>query len=73
MERDPDFPRPAVKAALEAALEAEMSKVLGAAKSERTEAHLGNRSGYYQRSLITRVALLDAAVRTLPALGEGFG
>src|ERR1700722_6592677 len=55
---DPDFLRGAVQAAVEAALEAEMTEVLGAAKSERTEAPLGYRSGYYHRSLVTRVGVL---------------
>src|SRR3954468_23228075 len=59
---DGDFMRGAVRAALEAALEAEMTEVLCAAKSERTEARLGYRSGYYHRSLITRVGVLELRV-----------
>ena len=59
---DGDFLRGAVRAALEAALEAEMTEVLCAAKSERTEARLGYRSGYYHRSLITRVGVLELRV-----------
>src|SRR3954451_5107420 len=59
---DGDFLRGAVRAALEGALEAEMTEVLGAAKSERTEARLGYRSGYYHRSLITRVGVLELRV-----------
>jgi putative transposase len=62
MERDGDFIRAAVQAALEAALEAEMTEQLGAAKGERTEARLGYRSGYYHRSLITRVGTLELRV-----------
>jgi putative transposase len=62
MERDGDFIRAAVKAALEAALEAEMTEQLGAAKGERTETRLGYRSGYYHRSLITRVGTLELRV-----------
>jgi putative transposase len=57
-----DFLRAAVKAAIEAALEAEMTETLGAAKGERTEARLGYRAGYYQRSLITRVGTLELRV-----------
>jgi putative transposase len=60
--RDLDFLRAAVKAALDAALEAEMTETLGAQKGERTEARLGYRSGYYQRSLITRVGTLELRV-----------
>jgi putative transposase len=59
---DPDFLRGAVQAAVEAALEAEMTEALGAAKSERTEARLGYRSGYYQRSLVPRVGVLELRV-----------
>ena len=59
---DDDFLRGAVRGALEAALEAEMTEALGAAKSERTEARLGYRSGYYHRSLITRVGVLELRV-----------
>ncbi len=62
IEGDADFLRTAVKAALEAALEAEMTEALGAEKGERTEARLGYRSGYYQRSLITRVGTLELRV-----------
>ena len=62
IERDADFLRTAVKAALEAALEAEMTEALGAGKGERSETRLGYRSGYYQRSLITRVGTLELGV-----------
>jgi putative transposase len=62
LERDADFLRSAVRAAIEAALEAEMTEALGAAKGERTESRLGYRSGYYQRSLITRVGTLELRV-----------
>lgn len=62
LEGDRDFLRSAVKAALEAALEAEMTETLGAAKSERTSGRLGYRSGYYERSLITRVGTLELRV-----------
>ena len=62
LEGDADFLRAAVKAAIEAALEAEMTETLGAAKGERTEARLGYRSGYYHRSLITRVGTLELRV-----------
>jgi transposase-like protein len=43
-------------------LEAEMTDALGAAKSERTVARNGYRSGYYGRSLITRVGKLELRV-----------
>ena len=62
LERDSEFIRTAVRSAIEAALEAEMSEALGAEKGERTETRLGYRSGYYQRSLITRVGTLELRV-----------
>jgi putative transposase len=62
LERDGDFIRSSVKAALEAVLEAEMTEALGAGKSERTETRAGYRAGYYQRSLITRVGTLELRV-----------
>jgi putative transposase len=62
VEEDADFIRGSVRAAVQAALEAEMSEVLAAEKGERTEGRLGYRSGYYQRSLITRVGTLELRV-----------
>jgi putative transposase len=43
-------------------LEAEMTEVLGAAKSARTTGRNGYRSGYYGRSLITRVGKLELRI-----------
>ena len=60
--RDQDFVRAALEALLQAALEAEMSETIGAAKGERTEARLAYRSGYYSRALITRVGTLELRV-----------
>ena len=62
LERDEDFVRSAVQGFVQAALEAEMTEALGAEKGERTEERLGYRSGYYQRSLITRVGTLELRV-----------
>jgi putative transposase len=62
LERDEDFLRTAVERLLHAALEAEMTEAVGAAKSERTERRLGYRSGYYERSLVTRVGTLELRV-----------
>jgi putative transposase len=39
-----------------------MLEALGAGKSERSEGRLGYRSGYYGRSLITRVGKLELRV-----------
>ena len=60
LERDEDFLRSAVERLVHAALEAEMTEAVGAAK--RTERRLGYRSGYYERSLVTRVGTLELRV-----------
>jgi transposase-like protein len=60
--RDEDFVRAAVEALVQAALEAEMAEAIGAEKGERTETRLSYRSGYYSRSLITRVGTLELRV-----------
>lgn len=59
---DGDFLRPMVEAIVQATLEAEMTEALGAAKGERSASRLGYRSGYYTRSLITRVGTLELRV-----------
>jgi putative transposase len=60
--RDEDFVRAAVEGLVQAALEAEMTEAIGAGKGERTETRLSYRSGYYGRSLITRVGTLELRV-----------
>ena len=60
--RDQDFVRAALEALLQAALEAEMTEAIGAEKGERTETRLSYRSGYYGRSLITRVGAVELRV-----------
>ena len=59
---DDDFVRSAVQTLVQEALEAEMTEAIGAAKGERTEGRLSYRSGYYGRSLITRVGTLELRV-----------
>lgn len=59
---DPDFLKQAVKDALQEVLEGEMSEFLGAGPGERTEARNGYRSGYYGRSLVTRIGKLELRV-----------
>src|SRR6201987_3068510 len=56
---DDEFLRALVRTALQEVLEAEMSEVLGAEKGERTVGRQGYRSGYYGRTLITRVGKLE--------------
>jgi putative transposase len=62
MAQDEDFLRVAVQALVQAALEAEMTHAIGAEKGERTETRLTYRSGYYTRSLMTRVGTLELRV-----------
>ena len=54
--------REIVRAVMQEMLEAEMSDALGAEKGERTMARLGYRSGYYTRTLVTRVGKLELRV-----------
>ena len=78
--------REIVRAVMQEMLEAEMTDALAAGKGERTGARLGYRSGYYARTLVTRVGklelqraagsrrpVLDRTVRTLLALRAGVG
>jgi putative transposase len=62
LSEDQDLLRGLMKQALEQVLEAEMSEALVAGKSGRSESRLGYRSGYYGRSLITRVGKLELRV-----------
>ena len=59
---DREFLLEAMQTLVQAALEEEMTAAIGAAKGERTEARLSYRSGYYARSLITRVGTLELRV-----------
>ena len=58
----PDGLREIVRAVMQEMLEAEMTDTLGAEKGERTAARLGYRSGYYTRTLVTRVGKLELRV-----------
>jgi putative transposase len=55
---DEEFLRALVRTAVQAVLEAEMTEALGAEKGERVAGRQGYRSGYYGRTLITRVFLM---------------
>lgn len=59
---DKEFLKPLIQAAVQETLEAEMTEALGAEKGERSEERLGYRSGYYTRSLITRVGKIELRV-----------
>ena len=58
----PDGLREIVRAVMQEVLEAEMTDGLGAEKGERRTARLGYRSGYYTRTLVTRVGKLELRV-----------
>src|SRR4030095_6935618 len=62
MAEDGDFLRPIVRTVIQEFLEAEMAEAIGAQKGERVQERLGYRSGYYARSLITRVGKLELRV-----------
>jgi putative transposase len=59
---DEEFRRALVRTALQEVLEVEMAEALGAEKGERTPSRLGYRSGYYGRTLITRIGKLELRV-----------
>ncbi len=60
--QNPDALRELVRAVMQEMLEAEMTEALGAGKGERVDGRLGYRSGYYGRTLITRVGKLELRV-----------
>ena len=62
MAEEGDFLRPMVRTVIQEFLEAEMARRSGRRKGERVEGRLGYRSGYYPRSLITRVGKLELRV-----------
>src|SRR5919206_152078 len=59
---DEEFLRALVRTALQEVLEVEMTEALGAEKGERAAGRQGYRSGYYGRTLITRVGKLELRV-----------
>jgi putative transposase len=62
IERQEDYLRPMVELIVQETLEREMDETLGAQKGERSHYRVGYRSGYYVRSLITRVGKLELRV-----------
>ncbi len=59
---DTDQMREVVRAWLQTLLEQEMTEAVGASKSERTPGRLAYRSGYYVRTLVTRLGKLELRV-----------
>jgi len=62
LEGEQDVLKELVRTVVQQTLEAEMDAALGATKGERTEGRVGYRSGYYGRTLITRVGKLELRV-----------
>lgn len=62
LKEDSDFLRGLVREIVQQVLEAEMEEAVGAGKGERTTRRVGYRSGYYSRTLITRVGKLELRV-----------
>jgi putative transposase len=60
--KSPDGLRELVRAVVQEMLEAEMTETVGAAEGERSAGRLGYRSGYYSRTLVTRVGKLELRV-----------
>lgn len=58
----PDPIRVIVEATVQQILECEMDEALQARRSERSEERLAHRSGYYDRSFITRVGKLELRI-----------
>jgi len=56
------FLRTPVQQIIQQVLEAEMEEAMGAEKGERTPNRLGFRSGYYQRTPMTRVSKLERRI-----------
>ena len=59
---DEDLLKVLVEQTVQQVLEAEMDDALQAGKGERTAGRLGYRSGYYNRTLITRVGKIELRV-----------
>lgn len=57
-----DFLQGLIQQVVQQVLEAEMDDAVGAQKSERTPERIGYRSGYYGRTLMTRVGKLELRV-----------
>jgi putative transposase len=62
MSEQEDFLRPLIQEILQEVLETQMDEALGAEKGERTPNRRGYRSGYYGRTLVTRVGKLELRV-----------
>jgi transposase-like protein len=62
LSQDRDLVQELIRMGLQDVLEAEMEEALGAGKHQRTGERRGYRSGYYQRTLVTRVGPIELRV-----------
>jgi transposase-like protein len=62
LSQEENFLKPLVEAVVQEVMEAEMNEALGAGRHERTEERVGYRSGFYPRTLVTRVGKLELRV-----------
>ena len=62
VKEDKDVLQALVKETVQQILETEMTEALGAARGQRSPGRRGYRSGYYERSLVTRVGKLELRV-----------
>ena len=62
LRHDGDFLKPMLQKLVQEVLEKEMNEALKADKHERNGERLGYRSGYYHRTLVTRVGTLELRV-----------
>jgi len=62
LSEDGDLLKTIIEQTVQQVLEAEMDEALQAGKSERSEHRLGYRSGYYNRTLVTRVGKIELRV-----------
>src|SRR3982751_5223839 len=62
LSKDGDLLKTIIEQTVQQVLEAEMDEALQAGKGERSEQRLGYRSGYYSRTLVTRVGKLELRV-----------
>src|SRR3954463_465587 len=62
LSKDGDLLKTIIEETLQQVLEAEMDEALQAGKGERTASRLGYRSGYYGRTLVTRVGKIELRV-----------
>jgi putative transposase len=62
LEESPDPIRAIVQETLQQILECEMEEAIGARRGERTDDRLSHRSGYYDRSFVTRVGKVELRI-----------